>query len=188
MNLIERYIQDYLYIRNFNWITNHLYIAPDQLYVPTFGQQEILLTHEKRKAFLLPRNAGASTLIAMDAITEAMLNPEKRIIIYSHSSMSCRQMANRIRDILRYSSIEVVRMQTDRVIFQNGSQIRILVAEPVYYRGERADVVYIDNFDMVNSVDLSNIFIVATQTAEKILILGNNLNDYEAIQRFVNIN
>lgn len=188
MNLVDRYLTECVYNRNYNWMTGNLYINEGELYCPTFGQQEILLTRDSKKAFLLPRSAGATTLICMDAITEAMLNPGTEIIIFSHNQGSCRYTASKIRNILIYSNINTSFMSSERIELENRSVIKVMPPLTVHYRGCRPNTVYIDNFDMFNSEDLSNIFNRLMLQTEKILILGNNMNDFESTQRMININ
>lgn len=188
MNLVDRYLTECIHNRKFNWMITNLYIERDQPYSPTFGQQEILLTRDNQKAFLLPRGAGSTTVICMDAITEAMLNPMRDIIIICPNHSSCRNMLRKIANILEYSDIQVIRRTSEYILFENQSIIKVYSSDVSSTRGQKPDTVYIDNFDMINSVDLSNIFSRMMYCSERMLILGNNLNDYESTQRIININ
>lgn len=188
MNLVDRYLTECVNNRNYNWIISNLYINEDQLFNPTYSQQEILLANDKHKAFLLPRNTGSSTLICMDAIAQAMLNPNQEIMIFAPNQSSSRSMLRRIRDILRYSDLTIVRVTNDYICFLNGSIIRLFTPICASWRGYHGQVIYIDNFDMINSEELSNIFCRLMHSAEKILILGNDMNGLQSTQRMININ
>lgn len=188
MNLVDRYLSECVYFRNYNWIIDNLYIKPEIKFNPTNGQQEILLTRDNKKAFLLPRGAGSTTLICMDAIAEAMLNNGRRIIIFCPHQRNASFIKSKLISFLAYSDIDIHRNTQDSVELENKSIIYIFTPNPVSYRGYRADAVYIDNFDMFNSEELSNIFNRMMLETEKMLILGNSVNDYESTQRVININ
>lgn len=188
MNLVDKYLTECVANRNYNWCIQNLYINVDQPFVPTTGQEEILLTRENMKAFLMPRASGASTVIAMDAIAEASLNPVSEVMIFVQNQMSVVYMIKRIKDILNYSSIETVRTSRDFILLNNQSVIKVVSPQPAYYVGHRPNAIYIDNFDMINSEDLSNIFNRLMYRTNKVLIIGNNINSYEATQRIININ
>jgi len=192
MNLVDKYLIECVANRNYNWCTQNLYINVDQPFLPTSGQEEILLTRDNVKAFLMPRGSGASTIIAMDAITEASLNPMSEVMIFVQNQLAVSQMLKRIKDILNYSSIETLktslRTNRDHILLDNQSIIKIVTPNPACYVGYRPNAMYIDNFDMINSEDLSNIFNRLMYRTNKVLIIGNNVNSYEATQRIVNIN
>lgn len=187
MNLVDRYLAECMSNRNYNWCIQNLYINIDQPFIPTTGQQDILLTRDNIKAFLMPRGAGASTVICMDAIAQAMIHPVSEIVIFVPNQMAILNMKRRIKDILRFSSIDI-KNSRDHILLNNQSIIRVITPNPVYYVGLRPNAIYIDNFDMINNEELSNIFSRLMHTAEKVLIIGNNVNSYETTTETVNIN
>lgn len=188
MNLVDRYLAECMSNRNYNWCIQNLYINIDQPFIPTSGQQNVLLTRDNVKAFLMPRGAGASTVICMDAIAQASLHPASEIIIFVPTQITILHMKRKIKDILRYSSIETLRTNRDYILLDNQSIIKVITPHPAYYAGQRPNAIYIDNFDMINHEELSNIFSRLMHTADKVLIIGNNINSYETTTETVNIN
>lgn len=190
MNLVDKYINECAYNRNYNWCTYHLYINVDQRFVPTKHQAEILKAREKNCSYIMQRQAGSSTIIAVDAITEAMLNSFREIVVFVPTLQSITYMRENITQILSYSSIPFSPDKGKSTItFENNSVIKIMAPTATHYQSlDHPHVIYIDNFDRINTTALSNIFSRLINFAEKSLIIGNFKKDEYVFEARESIN
>lgn len=175
MEIIKQLIENQ-YHENFHWCNRNIYISNNRMI--KFNEEQLAVFSEKdnKKAFLMPRQSGKSTIICADALATAMKNKNIRIAILSPLESSSAYLFEKIKYFIDESNLKdimdiAISKSSRSFKFDNGTIIQCYCANNRL--GLKVDACYIDDFDYIDDENLSSVMSLINNT-DKVLVLGSN--------------
>lgn len=172
---------------NLEWCNRNIYINEDRLIRFNKHQLEVFSIKENKKAFLMPRQSGKTTLICSTALSNVVINPGSTNVIISPSRASAKVINDYIITLIAFSHIDdIVDVITSNrnftFKFNNGSEITILY-HGIINSYINIDFLYIDDFDYYDTETIS-LLTHSITLCNNVLVLGtHNLRNVKYLDR-----